>query len=55
MNCVFIDDHRTLWPVANQCDVLDVARSDYYAWLARSPSATARRRDELTERIRTAQ
>ena len=26
----FIDDHRDCWPVAIQCDVLDVSRSGYY-------------------------
>jgi putative transposase len=48
----FIQDHRTHWPVAVQCDVLAVSRSGYYAWRRREPSATMRRRAALTEQIR---
>lgn len=47
----FIDDHRGVWPIGVQCDVLEVARSGYYAWRKRPPSAHAQRRAELTERI----
>jgi len=50
----FIEDHRTVWPVAVQCDVLAVGRSGYYAWRKRSPSAAARRREKLTDEIRSA-
>lgn len=48
----FIDDHRGVWPIGVQCEVLDVSRSGYYAWRNRPPSAQAQRRRELTERIR---
>jgi len=48
----FIDDHRDCWPVAIQCDVLDVSRSGYYSWRRRGPSLTAQRRAALAERIR---
>ncbi len=34
------------------CRVLGVSRSGYYAWLGRAPSVGARRREELTQRIR---
>lgn len=47
----FIDDHRPVWPIAVQCDVLEVARSGYYAWRKRPPSSQAQRRAELTDRI----
>ena len=47
----FIDDHRGVWPIAVQCDVLEVARSGYYAWRKRPPSAQAQRRAELADRI----
>ena len=47
----FIDDHRGVWPIGVQCDVLEVARSGYYAWRKRPPSAQAQRRAELTNRI----
>ena len=48
----FVEDHRTVWPVSIQCDVLEVARSGYYAWRKRPLSDRARRREELTDRIR---
>ena len=54
MRYAFIEDHRTTWPVAVQCDVLAVSLSGYYAWRKRPPSEAARRRAELTDEIRTA-
>ena len=54
MRYAWIEDHRTTWPVAVQCEVLEVSRSGYYAWRKRSPSAAAERREQLTEEIRTA-
>jgi transposase InsO family protein len=52
MRYCFIDEHRTTWPIGVQCRVLEVSRSGYYAWRARPESRTARRRIELTDRIR---
>ena len=54
MRYAFIEEHRTTWPVAVQCDVLEVSRSGYYVWRKRPPSAAAQRRAELTDEIRTA-
>jgi transposase InsO family protein len=54
MRYAFIEEHRTTWPVVVQCDVLAVSRGGYYAWRKRSPSAAARRREQLTDEIRTA-
>ena len=51
MSYRFIDDHRTVWPIAVQCDVLEVARGGYDAWRKRPPSSQAPRRAELTDRI----
>jgi putative transposase len=34
----FIEDHRTAYPVAIICDVLDVSRAGYYAWRKRPES-----------------
>lgn len=48
----FIEEHRTVWPIGVQCHVLEVSRSGYYAWLGRPESRAARRRAELTDRIR---
>jgi len=51
MRYAFIGEHRDQFPVALLCCVLDVSRSGYYAWQRRGPSATARRRQQLTEQI----
>jgi len=48
----FVREHRQVWPIEVQCRVLEVSRSGYYAWLGRPESRTARRRVELTDRIR---
>jgi transposase InsO family protein len=48
----FIRSHREEFPVDVACQTLGVSRSGYYAWLRRAPSEGARRREELTERIR---
>lgn len=48
----FIEEHRTLWPIVVQCDVLQVSRGGFYAWRNRTISGRARRRTELIERIR---
>lgn len=48
----FIDQHRTVWPIEVQCRVLEVSRSGYYAWHRRPASHAAKRRAELTARIR---
>ena len=47
----FIDEHRTIWPIGVQCDVLEVSRSGYYAWRKRPPSSHVQRRAELTGQI----
>lgn len=51
MKFAFIQDHRKVWPVGVICRVLDVARSGFYAWLRRAPSAHRRRREELAVKI----
>lgn len=48
----FIEDHRTVWPIVIQCDVLQVSRGGFYAWKNRTISGRARRRAELIEIIR---
>jgi transposase InsO family protein len=48
----FIDQHRAVWPIEVQCRVLEVSRSGYYAWRTRPESPAAKRRAELTDRIR---
>jgi putative transposase len=50
----FIKDHQREFPVKLMCQVLQVARSGYYAWCRRVPSATAERQTKLMEQIRQA-
>jgi putative transposase len=53
MSCYrFIAAHAAQHPVALSCRVLGVARSGYYAWRRRAPSAHAQADERLRERIR---
>ncbi len=48
----FIEGHLAgTFPVDVACEVLDVSRSGYYAWLGRPASARAERREALAARI----
>jgi transposase InsO family protein len=48
----FINEHLIeAFPVGISCDVLQVSRSGYYAWLRRPQSARARRREALAMKI----
>ena len=38
----FIAAHRGIWPVLWMCEVLEVTRGGFYAWLKRAPSRRAR-------------
>jgi transposase InsO family protein len=51
MRYVFIEDHRSCWPVRTQCRVLRVSASGYYDWQTREPGVRGQRRAELAERI----
>jgi len=49
----FIHEHLAQqYPAEVACEVLEVSRSGYYAWLARPESARARRRQELAVKVR---
>jgi len=48
----FVEEHRSRWPVALQCEVLRVSRSGFYGWRTRTPSASRRRRETLAAEIR---
>jgi putative transposase len=39
MRFAFIAKHRHIWPVSWLCEVLDVSRSGFHAWLTRPTSA----------------
>jgi putative transposase len=48
----WIEEHRATWPVAVQCDVLDVSRSGFYGWRKRPPSEQSQRQELLRVEIR---
>jgi putative transposase len=50
----WIDQQREQFEVSIMCEVLQVSRSGYYAWVDRAPSDRAQRRAELIEQIRQA-
>ena len=52
MRFAFVAKHRSIWPVAWLCEVLDVSRSGFHAWLTRSPSKRTRDDEELSSKIR---
>lgn len=52
MRFAFVAKHRSIWPVAWLCEVLDVSRSGFHAWLIRSPSKRTRDDEELSSKIR---
>lgn len=52
MRYPFIQRHRSTWPVAVLCRLLQVARSGYYAWQGRPVSPRKLREIELTVKIR---
>ena len=41
MKFAFIAKHRSIWPVAWQCEALGVSRSGFHAWLTRCRSERA--------------
>ena len=47
----FIRDHRDEFPVALMCDVLEVSRAGYYAWLSRPEGPRAARMAELSGQV----
>ena len=50
----FVADHRHAYEVKRLCEIVQVARSSFYAWLGAAPGRTARADADaaLTERIR---
>jgi putative transposase len=48
----FIEEHLCSFAIETVCEVLDVSRSGYYAWLKRPDSARAQRRRELAVKIK---
>jgi putative transposase len=52
LRLAFIRDHRQEYPVEIMCDILEVSRSGFYAWLGRPVSSLRRRQEELVGWIR---
>lgn len=53
MRFFFIAKHRYIWPVSRLCEVLDVSRSGFHAWLNRPTSARAIQDAKLVTAIGT--
>lgn len=53
MRFAFVAKHRHIWPVSGLCEVLEVSRSGYHAWLARPASARESRDAQLVTAIDT--
>lgn len=51
MRFAWIEEHQAKWPVAVQCEVLDVSRSGFYAWRRRPISGQSQRRESLRSEI----
>ena len=52
MRLVFIDQHRSQWPIAVLCRVLEVTRAAYYKFLKRKSSLTKTKQEEITDGIK---
>ena len=52
MRFAFVRDHRKEYPVGLMCDMLEVSRAGFYAWVRRPPPGRAARREELVGEIR---
>ncbi|GGF50523.1 hypothetical protein GCM10010922_28080 [Microbacterium sorbitolivorans] len=53
----FVEDHKDAYGVKRLCEVIEIARSSFYAWLAAASGRVARAADDaaLAARIRVLQ
>ena len=53
----FVEDHKDAWGVKRLCEVVEIARSSFYAWLAAAPGRAAKAAADavLAARIRVLQ
>lgn len=53
----FVEDHKDAYGVKRLCEVIEIGRSSYYAWLAAAPTRAAHAADDaaLADRIRVLQ
>lgn len=42
----FVEDHKDAYGVKRLCEVIEIARSSFYAWLAAAPGRAARAADD---------
>ena len=51
----FVADHRHAFEVKRLCEIVEVGRSSFYAWLDASPTGVARAAADaqLADRVRT--
>ncbi|HVW37443.1 MAG TPA: IS3 family transposase [Pirellulales bacterium] len=52
MKYAWIAQHRDSHPVSLLCEVLNVSKSGYYAWLGRAPSSRTQRRERINAAVR---
>ena len=48
----FVEEHRETFRIRKMCEVLEVSRSGFYAWLHRQPSGRAREDEAIAVHIR---
>ena len=53
MKFAFIAKHRSIWPVAWQCEALGVSRSGFHAWLNLPRSARALTDEAILPKVRS--
>ena len=53
----FVEDHKDAYGVKRLCQIVEIARSSFYAWLAAGPFRAARTAQDaaLADRIRAVQ
>ena len=53
----FVEDHKDAYGVKRLCEIVEIARSSFYAWLAAAPGRAARAAEDtaLAARIRVLQ
>lgn len=52
MKFAFIEEHLQAFPIDLTCQVLEVSRSGYYAWLRRPASLQEKRQEDLARKIK---
>ena len=48
----FVEEHREIFRIRKMCEILEVSRSGFYAWLHRQPSGRAREDEAIAVHVR---